>query len=83
MEEKKNTVLTVTDENGKEITIDVIDIFSFEDSPTEYIIYELNNNIYAAILYEEDDSFEIQTIEDKNDYARVMARIEELTSEGE
>ena len=79
-EELEDTTLTVTSEDGAQITIDVIDIFNLEDDDTQYIIYEMNGNIYASILYEDEDSYELQTIENKEDYMKVMARIEEITA---
>jgi len=79
MEENVDTRLTVTSEDGKQITIDVIDIFSFEGNETEYIIYSIGAEVYASILVEDEETYELKTIENKDDYAKVMARIEELT----
>jgi len=78
--EEINTKLQVYSEDGKLVTIDVIDIFSLEGDDTQYIIYSIDNNIYASILFEDEETFELQTIENKEDYAKVMARIEELTA---
>lgn len=78
--EEMNTKLQVVSEDGKLVTIDVIDIFSLDDEDTEYIIYSIDNNIYASILFEDEETYELQTIENKEDYAKVMARIEELTA---
>ena len=79
-ENMENTTLQVRNEDGKMITIDVIDIFKVEGKETEYIIYAIGSDIYASILYEDEETFELQTIEDKEDYEMVMARIEELTA---
>ena len=76
----EDTTLQVRNEEGKMITIDVIDIFKVDGKETEYIIYAIGSDIYASILYEDDETFELQTIEDKEDYEMVMARIEELTA---
>ena len=78
---EQDTKLTVLSEDGKEITIDVIDIFNFEDNTTEYILYSIEDNIYASILLEDDNSYTLKTIDNKEDYARVMMRIDELISE--
>ena len=78
--EEMNTKLQVVSEDGKLVTIDVIDIFSLDGEDTEYIIYSIDNNIYASILFEDEETYELQTIENKEDYAKVMARIEELTA---
>ncbi len=76
----EDTTLQVRNEEGKMITIDVIDIFKVDGKDTEYIIYAIGADIYASILYEDDETFELQTIEDKEDYELVMARIQELTA---
>lgn len=81
--EEMNTKLQVVSEDGKLVTIDVIDIFSLDGEDTEYIIYSIDNNIYASILFEDEETYELQTIENKEDYAKVMARIDELIDSGE
>ena len=80
MDEELDTKLEVISEDGKPVTIDVIDIFSLEGEDTKYIIYSIGDSIYASILFEDESSYELQTIENKEDYAKVMARIDELTN---
>ena len=80
MEEERDTKMEVVSEDGKTITIDVIDIFNLPGEETEYIIYSIGDKVYASILYEDEDTVELQTITDQEDYAKVMIRINELIS---
>ena len=75
-----NTKLNVTSENGKNLTIDVIDIFSCEGSEKEYILYSIGDDIYASILIEDANSFGLKTIEDEQEMEIVKERINQLVS---
>ena len=76
-----DTKLNVVSENGRNISIDVIDIFSNEGSDKEYILYSIGDAIYASILVEDENSFGLKTIEDPNEMKIVTARINELVSQ--
>lgn len=76
-----DTKLTVYNENGSKVEIDVIDIFSEENKDKEYIIYSIGENIYASILIEGEKTFKLETITDNKEKALVEARIEQLISE--
>lgn len=76
----EDTKLNVTTETGENIEIDVIDIFSLEGSEKEYILYSIGDDVYASILIEDDNTFELKTIEDENELDIVKKRIEELAS---
>ena len=75
-----DTKLNVTSENGKNLTIDVIDIFSCEGSEKEYILYSIGDDIYASILIEDANSFGLKTIEDEQEMEIVKERINQLVS---
>lgn len=75
-----DTKLNVVNENDEELTIDVIDIFSVDDSEKEYILYTIGEDIYASILEEDDESFSLKTIEDEDEKRLVNERINELIS---
>ena len=57
-----DTKLNVTSETGDKITIDVIDIFNNEKEGKEYILYTIDNDIYASLLEETKDTFMLKTI---------------------
>ena len=75
-----DTKLNVTSESGKNITIDVIDIFSVEGSEREYILYSIGDDIYASILIEDESTFGLKTIEDEKEMEIVKERINQLVS---
>lgn len=75
-----DTKLDVISETGDKLSIDVIDIFSKENDDKEYILYSINDDIYASILLEDDTTFELKTIEDESDMNFVKERINELVS---
>ena len=75
-----DTKLDVIRETGDKLSIDVIDIFSKENDDKEYILYSINDDIYASILLEDDTTFELKTIEDESDMNFVKERINELVS---
>lgn len=76
----EDTKLNVMTETGENITIDVIDIFSIDGSDKEYILYSIEDDVYASILIENETTFNLQTIEDENEMEVVKKRIEELLS---
>ena len=76
-----DTKLNVVSENGNNVTIDVIDIFTKEGTDKEYILYSIGDSIYASILVEDENSFGLKTIEDAKEMEIVTARINELVSQ--
>lgn len=76
----EDTKLNVMTETGEDVTIDVIDIFSIDGSDKEYILYSIEDDVYASILIEDESTFNLQTIEDENEMEVVKKRIEELLS---
>lgn len=75
-----DTKLNVINENGEGLTIDVIDIFSPENTEKEYILYTIGDDIYASILLEDDATFSLETIQESYEMELVKERINELIS---
>lgn len=75
-----DTKLNVVSENGDNISIDVIDIFSSENDDKEYMLYSVGDDIYASILIEDDNTFALKTIEDEKEMEIVKERISQLIS---
>jgi hypothetical protein len=82
-----NTVdnkLIVKREDGNDLSITVLDIFDSEDEQKQFIIYSVEDNednIFASILVEDENSYELKTIENEEDAKLVNKRIEEITKE--
>lgn len=76
-----DTKLNVISENGEGLTIDVIDIFSPENTDKEYILYTIGDDMYASILLEDDSTFALETIQDSREMELVKERINELISQ--
>ena len=75
-----DTKLNVTSETGDKITIDVIDIFNNEKEGKEYILFTIDNDIYASLLEETKDTFMLKTITSDEDMELIKKRINELVS---
>ena len=89
MEEEGN-ILNVIDENGEEVEIFIIDIFSLDEYPgKEYILYTKGEEegeyvkSYVSILNETEDSADIIAIEDEEELNKVKNEINNRMSEGE
>ena len=84
-------MLNITDENGNEVQVEVLDIFSLEAYPgKEYILYtkgEVEGDMektYVSILQETDTEAILSTIEDENEFNAVQDYINiTFTEEGE
>jgi uncharacterized protein YrzB (UPF0473 family) len=83
MDESK--MLKVTDENGKEITYEILSAFQFKDK--NYVVYTDNTynkkgelNIYASIYYPFDDT-RLDPIETDEEWKAVEMVIESLKQE--
>lgn len=75
-----DTKLNVLNENGEYVEIDVIDIFSAEESDKEFIIYSVGEDVYSSVLVENENSFELKLIDDAQDLEAVTKRINELVA---
>lgn len=71
-----DNVLTVKNESGKDVNIEVLDIVegSYDGTNKEYIVYSLQNNeqILVSILNEKEESYSIDDIETKEEYDYVQ-----------
>lgn len=82
MEER---TLIVTSENGEKVKLNVIDIIYIEELKKEYIVYTVgeNDSVFASILNESEDSFEISTIKNNDEWEIVQGIIDELSTNTE
>ena len=71
-----DNVLTVKNESGKDVSIEVLDIVegNYNGIARQYIVYSLTNNkqILVSILNEKEDSYSIDNIETKEEYDYVQ-----------
>lgn len=81
--------LRVVNENGQEAYATVIDIFKLDKYPNkEYIVYTFgelvsneNERVYISILEETDDSANLKTIEDQQEWVDVQNAMNEIIAE--
>lgn len=76
-----STKLTVNTEEGKVIEINVLDIIASNEYNKEFIIYNIinnENNVFASVLEEDDNSFTLKAIDDAKEYEFVNKEIEKL-----
>lgn len=70
MEEEFNNKLTLKSENGTDVTINILDIIDSDEFDKTFIIYTLfdnHTNVFASILNEEELTYSLDTITDKNE----------------
>lgn len=77
--------LTVLDENGNELLVDVLDIFNVEGYDNDYILYTSNKEVdienieaYVSILEKDDDNYILKNIEDEAEWNIVQKAIYEM-----
>lgn len=76
--------LNVQAEDGSLISIRVLDIDDSDEFKKAFIIYTLkddNNNIFASILNENENSYSLETITDEREIEYIRARIETVMQE--
>lgn len=82
--EEIDTKLTVN-LDGKDVTIDVLDIFESEEYNKEYIVYNIldlnNDEIFISILNETEDSFSLDIIESDEEYKNILAMYKSFNEE--
>ncbi len=79
-----NSNLKVKTESGREIEIKIIDIIDSKEYNKEYVIYTIigdEENIYASVLIENDNNFELTTIPTQEEYDLINKTIEEIDIE--
>lgn len=84
--ENEDTKLNVS-LNGKDITIDVIDIIEAQEFGKEFIVYTIDgldeSEIFASILNEKEDSYSLDTIESEEELNYVNNAIKSLVNSTE
>jgi len=83
MEDNDNS-LSLYDENGVLVNINVLDILDENEFGVEFIIYTLEGDdktVYASILNEKDDSYSLDTIYDENQMQYINNYIENTIQE--
>ena len=83
MEDNDNR-LSLYDENGVLVNINVLDILDENEFGVEFIIYTLEGDdetIYASILNEKEDSYSLDTIYDENQMQYINNYIENTIQE--
>ena len=83
MEDNDNR-LSLYDENGVLVNINVLDILDENEFGVEFIIYTLEGDdetVYASILNEKEDSYSLDTIYDENQMQYINNYIENTIQE--
>lgn len=78
--------LVVKNKDGKDETIEVVDIILDNETGKKYMFYHLldDEGIYASILKESETSYFLETITDENEWALVEELLKnEVPIEGE
>lgn len=85
--EEKNT-FTVLDENGKEVTCEVLFTFDSEETKKSYIVYTDNTTdeggnvrVYASIFNPNQETTELQPIETEREWKIVETILESIQEE--
>ena len=85
--EEKNT-FTVMDENGKEVTCEVLFTFDSEETRKSYIVYTDNTTdndgnvrVYASIYNPDEDETKLIPIETDKEWKIIETILEELQNE--
>jgi len=76
--------LKVTAANGEELDINVIDIIKSVEFGKEYVIYSVDldeDNLYASVLKENEDGYNLLAIASEEEIQLVNKRIEEIAKE--
>ncbi len=85
--EEKNT-FTVMDENGKEVTCEVLFTFDSEETRKSYIVYTDNTTdndgnvrVYASIYNKESENTELKPIESEREWKIVETILDSIQEE--
>lgn len=81
---KELETIKITNQEGKEIDIKAITILKKPDDGKSFLLYTFdseseNMDVYASILKEENGSYILDSITDKEDWDLIQKAIEELT----
>lgn len=84
MEMDFDNTLEVTIEDGTKVKVNVLDIVDSVEYNKTFIIYTVNDNeenIFASILNETEDSYSLDTITDSNELEYINHEIDRVVSE--
>lgn len=84
MNEEFDNTLTLKNEMGIDVTINVFDIVDSDEFDKTFIIYTLDGDksvLYASILNEEELTYSLDTIIDENEISFVDELIKYFTSD--
>lgn len=76
--------IKITNQEGKEIEIKAITILKKPNDGKSFLLYTFDSesdsmDVYASILKEENDTYVLDSITDKEDWDLIQKAIEELT----
>lgn len=80
----KNNKLKVTIEDGSEVTVNVLDIIDSLGFNKTFMIYTVNDNdenIFASILNEKEETFSLDTITDNKEIEYINSEIDRIVGE--
>lgn len=80
----KNNKLRVTIEDGSEVTVNVLDIIDSLEFNKTFMIYTVNDNddnIFASILNEKEETFSLDTITDNKEIEYINSEIDRVVGE--
>ncbi|CCX36186.1 unknown [Clostridium sp. CAG:1000] len=80
----KNNKLKVTIEDGSEVTVNVLDIIDSLEFNKTFMIYTVNDNdenIFASILNEKEETFSLDTITDNKEIEYINSEIDRIVGE--
>lgn len=80
----ENNKLKVTIEDGSEVTVNVLDIIDSLEFNKTFMIYTVNDNdenIFASILNEKEDTFSLDTITDSKEIEYINSQIDRVVGE--
>lgn len=84
MDDVLDSKLTIKNENGENVVINVFDIVDSDEFDKTFIIYSLENDsntLYASILKEDDLSFSLNTIMEEKEINYVEELIKYFTED--
>lgn len=80
MENDNSRKLTVTTDDGNQVTINVLDIIDSKEFNKEFIIYLVDGNeetVFASILNESEETFSLDTIESDQEIEYINKKIDD------
>lgn len=80
----KNNKLKVTIEDGSEVTVNVLDIIDSLEFNKTFMVYTVNDNdenIFASILNEKEETFSLDTITDNKEIEYINSEIDRIVGE--